>query len=291
MTAAAARAAEGPRLPRPLLWIGVPVAAVLLTALFVFLGFPYDRVRDGVAANLGRATGSQVQIAELGPGLSPLGPGVVARGITARLPDGQTWKITRLKLRPAWSLAWLGGTAAVAMDLEAPEGRLGGTLYAGDEPGFDGELAGVQLGRLPLDGLLAGIALDGQASGDVDLRSTAAGPRGRVDLEAEGGSLGLPGLPVALPYQSLEAELALRDDGTRIERISLDGPMLSGEAEGSLAAGPLPRARLDLRVKLAVREPSLQPMIQSMGVRLAGDGTADVRVTGTLSRPEVRPAR
>ena len=291
MSAAAARAG-GPRpIPRPLIWLGVPLAALLLTSLFVFLGFPYERVRESLAAQIGAASGARVEIARLRPGLSLLGPALVAEDIAATLADGSRWEVERARLRPAWSLAWLRGGAALAIDVAAPLGRARGTLYAGGEPGFDGELSEVALARLPLAALVADLALDGTAQADVDLRATPGGPRGSVALRARSGSLGLPGLPVALPFETLETELEL-GDAVQVRTLSLDGPMLSLHGEGRLGPGtPLSQAPLDVQLSLEVREASLRPMLQSLGVRPGADGKAELRLAGSAARPLVRPAR
>ena len=67
----------------------------------------------------------------------------------------------------------------------------------------------MDLGRLPLSGVAPDLALDGIARADVDVRSGERGPEGRVELHAAEGSVGLPGLPVALPFQSLDAAATL----------------------------------------------------------------------------------
>jgi len=280
------------RLPRPLLWLGVPLAAVLLTGLFVFLGFPYERVREALASQLGAASGSQVQIAQLEPGLSLLGPVLVAQGVEARFPGGEAFALERARLRPAWSFAWVQGEPALAVDLRAPEGRMVGTVYAGGRPGFVGRLEEVELGRLPVERLLRDLALDGRASADIDLRQGPRGAEGRVVLDAREGSLGLPDLPMALPYQRLEGEIdLLPEGGVEIGRLSLEGPMLAVSGSGSVGSLDDPaRATLDLLARVEVREASLRPMLRELGLRLDTEGSTEVRLGGTLARPVVRSA-
>lgn len=294
MSAALATPGSGSptQIPRGLLWVGVPLAAVLLTGMFVFLGFPYERVREALASQLGAASGAQVRIAGLDPGLSVLGPVLVAQGVEARFPDGGAFALERARLRPAWSFAWVQGEPALAVDLTAPEGRMVGTLYAGARPGFVGRLEEVELGRLPVERLLRDLALDGLASADIDLRQGPRGPEGSVVLDAREGSLGLPDLPMALPYERLEGEIdLLPEGGVEIHRLSLEGPMLTVSGSGSVGSLDDPaRATLDVLARVEVREASLRPVLRQMGLRLGTEGSTEVRLGGTLARPVVRSA-
>ncbi len=278
-------------LPRPLLWIGTPVVGLLLVVFFVYMGFPYDRLRDQLAVQVGNATGARVEIGALEPAPSLLGPGLRARTVVAHLRDGGALRLDRARLRPAWSLGWLTGDPAVALDVSGDElGRVKGTATLGDAPGFDGDVADLALAQLPLRDLLGQLQLDGVVTGDVDIEFGDAGPEGRLDLFAVDGSLGLPGMPLALPFAELQADVELgTDPRVRIERFSLEGPMLSVSGEGTVGASPIfDRAPLDLALRIEVREPSFRPMIQGLGVRLDRNGATQARVGGTVGRPQVR---
>jgi type II secretion system protein N len=272
------------------LWVGVPIAGVILVSFFFFLGFPWDALRDVVAAQASAATGSRVAIDELGAGLSPLGPVLEAQGVTATLPGGEALELDRARLRPAWSWNWLRGGAALAVDLSAPEGRLRGTVYAGSQPGFDGRIDDLNLSRLPLSGVAPNLALDGVAAADIDVRKGEAGPEGRVEFHAADGSLGLPGLPVALPYQSLDATAVLGGDAQlRLERFALGGPMLSAQGDGVVTSAPsFSTGPLDATLHVEVHEAGVRPMMRNLGVRLDDAGRGDVRLGGTLAAPTVR---
>ena len=270
--------------------IGIPVGAVLLTLFFVAAGFPYDRVRDLVAAKAGQALRAQVRMASLGPSFSLLGPGVHVTGLDATLADGQRITLEQATLRPAWSTSWLRGRPALHVDLQGVQGRAVGTLTLGSEPGFDGDLVGVDLSKLPLESALSGLSLDGIASGEIDVKRTEAGPRGRFDLQAKGGSVALPGVPVALPFETLEAKAKLTDqflaEGVAVE---LTGPMLTAQISGNVGQAPLPMAApLDLQLRVKVVDPSLQPMLAGTGLRFGPDGSADMKLTGTAGRPLLR---
>ena len=59
--------------PRSLLLVGVPLAGVFLVSLFIYLGFPYDKLGDRIKAETQRA--SAVRISSTGSALSsaPMG--------------------------------------------------------------------------------------------------------------------------------------------------------------------------------------------------------------------------
>lgn len=270
--------------------IGIPVGAVLLTLFFVAAGFPYDRVRDLVAAQVGRALQAEVRMRSLGPSLSLLGPGVHVEGLDVALAGGQRLALDEATVRPAWSMSWLRGRPALHVDLAGPQGRAVGTLTLGAEPGFDGDLDQVDLSKLPLESALSGLSLDGIASGTLDLRRTGAGPRGSFDLEARGGSVALPGVPVALPYETLEAKGKLTDQllAEGLE-VALTGPMLTAQISGTVGQAAIPAAApLDLALRVQVVDPSLQPMLMGTGLRFGQDGSAEMKLTGTAGRPMLR---
>lgn len=283
-------AAGGVPLARGLLWVGLPLAGVVLVAFFFVLGFPYDLVRDAVAAQLSAASGAQVTIQRLGPGLSLLGPQFVAEGVRVTLSDGTPLEVEHARLRPAWSTSWFGGTPALALDVAAPEGRVVGTAWIGAEPGFNGELRDVALARLPLERFVPDLMLAGVANLALDLRSAEDGTSGYLELEARDGSIGVPGMPVDLPYATLEGRAEFGGESrVRVERLVMDGPMLAVEASGTLGAGPRAETSpLDATLRIEVRERSLRPMVRDLGVRLDPQGRAEVKLAGTLARPVVR---
>lgn len=270
--------------------IGLPIGAVLLTLFFVAVGFPYDRVRDLVAARAGQALQARVRMASLGPSFSLLGPGVHVTGLDATLANGQRVTLDEATVRPAWSTSWLRGRPSLHVDVSGALGRAAGTLTLGAEPGFDGDLYDVDLAKLPLESALSGLSLDGIATGSVDVQRTATGPRGRFDLEAKGGSVALPGIPVALPFETLAAKALLTDqylaEGLA---VNLQGPMLTAQISGNVGQAPMPMAApLDLQVRVQVVDPSLQPMLAGTGLRFGPDGSADMKLTGTAGRPLLR---
>jgi len=278
------------RLPRWLLVLGVPLAGVVLVAFFVFLRFPFDRFSDVLAAQAGRALGAEVVIGDLEPALTVGGPGFVARNVLVRWPGGERATVAEARLRPAWSLSWLGLSPAFRLDADSDLGGVAGRVTVGEAPGFDGRLEGVALARLPLTRFTQGASLDGRLDLETDLRLREGAPVGDATFRASDGSLALAQLPVALPFTALHGTLPFADDGAvALEDVALEGPMVSGEVRGGTQPGPSPwLAPLELDVRLQVSDRNLRPAFRSAGLRLAPDGSADLRVRGTLSAPIVR---
>ena len=177
-------------------------------------------------------------------------------------------------MRPAWSLSWLRGDAALAVDLSAPEGACAEPcMRARSRDSTAASTSWISAGcRCPA--WPPTWALDGFATADVDVRSGERGPEGRVELHAVEGSVGLPGLPVALPFQSLDAAATLGGDAQlRLERFALGGPMLSADGEAVVASAPaFATAPLDATLHIEVHEAGVRPMVRNLGVRLDTEG-------------------
>jgi type II secretion system protein N len=268
----------------------IPLAAALLTLLFTLCGFPYDRLAPSVAAKASQGLGAKVSIASVGPSVSLLGLGVRASGVSVAWPDGSQLKLDSLRVRPAWSFAWLRGRPALALRLAAPLGQLSGTLVLGSQPGFDGAIHDLELAKLPLQNLVPGASIDGKANGDLDVTNTPGGARGSFHIEARDGSLGLPNLPFALPYTTLSTDVRLTDAAlAEITSLELDGPLLAVRASGSIGrAMLLAAAPVNLSLRLQAKDSSVRPLLAAAGLRVAADGTAELRVTGTAGQPLVR---
>lgn len=281
-----------PLLPRSRLRrVLVLVAAYLaLTSAFVCARFPVDRLAPRIAAAASAATGARVEIADLELNVIALLPSLHAREVAVTTPGGTRVRLDRMRVRPAWSLSWLRGAPALALSLRAGTGRVDGTLRLGRTPGFAGDLEQVDLRQLPLTVLADyGVSLDGKLGGEVDLRMGEQGPEGDLKLHAADGSLALPGLPIAVPFERLAAEATLGGDAlARIATLTLDGPMVSLEANGTVGHAPNPAfAPLSLQGRVQVREPALRDLVADAGVALGSDGAANLAIGGTLAAPEL----
>ncbi len=283
-------AAAPEALPRSAQIAAIAGAAIFLVALFIVTGFPYDRLAELLAARAGQYTGARVAIAALGPSLSLRGPELEAQGVQVTWPGGFSVALDEVEVGPGWSLAWLRGRPALRAALLGPIGSLRFTWTSGDPPQWQGSLRDVDLTRLPLGGWLAGAEVEGRVDADFDLVLADGGLRGSAYLEAWEGSITLPGFPVAVPYTTLAGELRF-DERVRVEIVSLvlEGPALNAQIQGRVgAAAQAERAPLSLEVDLSTSGPALADVLRSAGLEVASDGTARIRVSGTLTRPQVR---
>lgn len=264
--------------------IAAALACVALTGLFVVRGFPYDLLAARISAWVAEATPFELAIGELGPSFSLLGPGVQASGVRVTAPGGAGLRIDRLRIRPAWSFAWLLLRPAFHVGAEFAGGSVDGTLGTG--PSFAGSVGALDLEQLPVAVLWPGAALTGHVDADLDVRATPEGPAGSISLAAQQGSAKLPRLPIPLPFETLSARLALGGDAlATVEELHLQGPAVEAQVTGSL--GPAPtfgQAPLDLRVELAV-DSGLRAGLEAYGVPLRPDGRGSLHVTGTPARP------
>ena len=287
--AAAARAGGAPG-SRPVGVFGIALACVLLTLFFLFMGFPYDRLGERLAAELNRGDGTQLSFQELGPYVSLTGPGFEATGARITTADGIRLQLDRARLRPAWSLAWLRLTPAVHLDLEGPPGRVIGVVTLGEARGFEGRLEAIDLAQLPKNLVAPGAALAGTLDAVIDLHAASPGPQGSISLSAREGSLGAPDLlPMAVPFDELSANLRLGDGAfVEVESFETQSPLFSAQASGTIATAPsFANAPLDLQVELQI-DPSFRGALRGAGIRISRDGKATFHIRGTPTKPVVR---
>jgi type II secretion system protein N len=277
-------------IPRPLLITGSSVAGFLLVGLFVFLGFPYDRLGELAAFHLEQSTGYQIEIRKIEPRLTIGGPGLKLSDLDIRAGEGRSYRIQRLRVRPAWSLGWLRAQPALHLDIETPDGRALGILEIASEPGWRGVIQAVDLAQLPLPSRV-GLGLAGRLDADLDLRLREDGPAGSFSLEARDGSIQHPALPLAVPFTRLAANVDLGSErfAAVVRSFELEGPLIMLQAQGSLGRGAQPREQaVDLDVQLQAPNPTTQALMQGFGVALDAEGRTRVHIGGSLESPQVR---
>lgn len=279
----AAPTAEGGRSPRI---STILLAGVLLTATFMLLRFPYERLADRLAAAVEARSGARVQLGSVSLGLVRWGPGLRADGARIQLPSGSRVDLESLGVRPALSLSWLAGRPALATELVGPQGRARGVVTLGTGGGFRGRLEDVVLGQLPPELLSGPFQLDGVADIDVDLAGGEQGSEGRVVFEAREGILQHPQLPLPMPFQKLDGEIELGGDAmATIHRLGLESPLASGKAKGTIGrAARFELAPLDLDLELTVSGP-IRGSLAAQGVKVGRDGELRMSVMGTPAQP------
>lgn len=282
-----------PALPRGRRARAVALAAayLALTAVFAAAGFPTQRLAPRVAAALEAATGARVALGRLEPGFVLLGPQLRAYDVEVVWPGGFRLRFDRARVRPAWSLSWFTGEPSLALALRSDLGEVDGTARLGAAPAFHGTVSGLALGRLPQDVLGAGVRLEGSLDADVDLRVGPQAPEGELALRARAGSLSLPSLPIGIPFERLDGDLALGGDSMlTLHSVALEGPLVALRGNGRVGqAAEVGSAPLALEVRIEAREPALRQLLAAQGIALGPDGGADLAIGGTLGEPVVRP--
>jgi len=276
-------------LPLPLRITGIAVAALVLTGFFAYLRFPYDRLAESISARLAAGTGLRVEIGRLAPSPQLAGPGLMAENVRIRRPDGSVVQIDRLRVRPAWSLAWLIARPALHLQAESPVARLEGVVLLRGPRHFEGDLSEVDLTELLGAETLAGARLEGRADFELDVVFEESGPRGPVRIAARDGVLSHPQLPMAVPYEELSGSLALGGESwVEIQNLDLRSPLGSGTLKGTVGRAPDPgQAPLQLEIAIQV-SPEIHGSLAAQGVRVGRDGQLRYRVLGTAAAPIVR---
>jgi type II secretion system protein N len=267
----------------------ISLGCVLLTIFFIYRGFPYDRVGESLARTLSRTSGAQVTIEGLGPRLELAGPGIEITGVRITSQGGTTWNVDRARLRPAWSMSWLRLEPAVHTWVEIHGGHAEGVFTRAESLAWRGRLYEVDLAQVPVTSLWPDAAFSGTLKGRFDLHSSPMGPDGIVRLEASGGTLSLPGVPAAVPFDQLTAALKRGENYLfRIQSLRIESPLFSATVKGSVMRGPsLAEGIVNLQIQLTA-DPAVRPALELANIRVSADGHATLRVGGTLADPGIQ---
>ncbi len=277
--AAMQRRARGAR-GRGALVLGV----VLLFAVFVAARFPYQRLLPPLLQAASAASGAQIEVSRLALGLGWLGPHVAASDVRLRWPVAPELVLDSVHVRPAWSFAWLTGSPVWHVAAEGPPGSWDGELAADHVAGRWTE---VDTDALPWVLLGTTAPLHGRISGVVDLSRSDGAFSGSAQLEGADGSIDLPGLPVAIPFEALVAELAIAPDLLTVSSGRISGPLVTASIAGTATAegGAFAVWPIDLAVEIEEVDPALRGYLTPLGIPVDGQGHAKLRVTGSLSAP------
>jgi type II secretion system protein N len=265
------------------------LAAFALTALLMVLRFPYDRVATSIAQQLEQRTGSRVTFGSFGLAFVRWGPGFAAKSVEVVSPDGTRMSFDRIGMRPALSLAWLTGGAAMATEVESQRGDVSGVTTFGKSPGFSGEMRDIDLEQIPQQSSGAPLHLKGRADLDIDVVMREDGPVGSVGFEARDGLLTHPELPMPMPFTKLAGEIDLGGQHwAEIKQFSLESPLATGHARGTIGkATAFANAPLDLALEFTVSG-AVQGSLRAQGVSVGNSGDVHVAISGTPMRPVVR---
>ncbi len=278
-------ASIGP-LSRPWRIAAIAAAALLLTSAFMYLGFPYDRLAGIAAEQIEGSTGYRIVHGPVAASPGLLGPGITVLDLRAIAPNGDSWEFSRIRVRPAWSLAWFTAIPAIFVHAEADFGQLRGVTTVSSAPAFDGEVTGVDLTRLLVEVLPRGAQLTGNADIVADVTMGPDGAEGPISFSLRDGTLSYPGLPIDVPYEQIDAELRLGGELTaEILSLTIRSPLGSGTLAGTVGrSAAIESAPLDLTIEIAASE-DVRSLLKAQGVRLGKDGQISLRVGGTVGSP------
>jgi type II secretion system protein N len=279
-------------IPRALLILGVPIAGFWITLSFIILGFPYNVLADNLGARLEQSLKIALDIGDVAVKVSPAGPGFSFQDVSARFPDGQTYDLDRLYIRPAWSFSWLRGSPSLVVDVATPLGSADGTLEIGEPKRWDGELRGVDLAKLPLTSQgAAGIEISGIVDATVNLVYGEGEIAGNVDFQAEDGVLAHDAMPMGMPYKTFTGQLHLGTEASlaEFEAFRIDSPMMGAALSGTIGrADQAKDAPLDVTLKLSDADPTLLEIFKNTGAKITGPGAAELHVGGTWGAPALK---
>ncbi len=287
--AAATHHRAGEALPRPLMAIGVPCAGLLLTAIFLVRGFPYDELGAWIAKRIEQRHGIHLAIGYVEPTLQLAGPALEGRQLRATFQDRPPQQIDRALVRPAWSMSWLTGEPALHLELEGPPGRLNGTLRWNGGPAWVGSLRGARPEAPPIADWIPIGGLEGDLEAKLDVARAENGIEGRVEFEIRDGSISIPGFTAPLPFEHLTGELDLGGDAyARLTSLRFEGPSAKGSGSGKIGrAQPLERAPIGFEFELEV-DSEVARTVRASGVKVSAGGSAIARISGTVADPKIR---
>lgn len=276
-------------IPRPLLWVLVPTAALALVTIFVFLRFPFGEFAPTLARQLSQSTGGEVLIGDIEPQWTIGGPGMAARDVRVVMPDRTRIDVDPLTIRPAWSTSWLGGDPAFKLTALSTLGEVEGTLELGDTPAWRGDFTEIDLALLPLPPT-EGFAIEGLLTGEADLSLGADGIRGPLHFEAVAGRLDHSALPVGIEFDQIRGDLFLGGlQNVEIQSLEFAGPIIEASGKGTiLSQSPEQEPSLDLEVEIEIKNPPLRAMLEGMGLPLGGQGSSRFSIQGTPSQPRLK---
>jgi len=210
-------------------------------AIFAYLTFPYERVRDFIVQEVERpagpdgrrkASGMELEIEELSPSWIT---GVELTKVVFRKPSdeegatGMEIKLDELELRPS-IIGLLTGNLGASFEAAVGDGSIEGAYDSSEEEtSLDLELDAVDLADLgALASLLKGLPVTGTATGTIDLTlaDDVKATTGEIDLSLTGLSIG-----------DGEAKLKVGNmgDGFTIERINAGDVKIRFEVEEGVA--------------------------------------------------------
>jgi type II secretion system protein N len=279
----------GDALPRPLITIGVPCAGVLLIAFFLIRGFPYDKLGELIADRIERSHGIHLAVGDVGPALQLAGLALESTQLRVTFPDRSPQQIDRALIRPAWSLSWLTGEPTFHVELDTPSGSADGTLHWNGAASWVGTIRNARPDLPPISDWIPIGGFEGTLEAMIDISMGESGPEGLVEFEIRDGSIFLPGLSAALPFENLTGAASFGGDAyAKLTSLSFEGPLASGSGSGTIRlAEPLEQAPIGFEFQIVAKD-EVGRAVRAGGLRLKSGGEGLAKISGTVGKPKIR---
>jgi type II secretion system protein N len=281
--------------------LGFVVYGFVVFAVYLYLTFPYDLVRQRLVEQFNRL-GVRLTIGEMRPGWLP---GLEMRHIRVQANQasaaGDLLRLQALRILPA-SFPFLADRWRIRLEGVLYDGRLQGTVRlpaanGTDTWGIAGHVSHLQLGQYALLQQQDSPFLRGRLTGEVEMTLDPQGQirQGRVDLRLDsvafdGQSLQLP-LPRTITCDSGQAQLELMPHQMQITSFSCQGNDLALQARGTVSLRqPLDRSVLNLRLQLqseTVYRQEIALLGELVNQRPDRQGLLRFSIRGTFQRPRV----
>lgn len=276
-----------------LLYVGVIFAA---TAVFLYLRFPTEMVKDFISAQISRsAPDVKLDIATLTPNF-PAGVTLKDVDVTYQNQTAFIADQAKISARPT---SLLSDQKTISYDLDTSGGQIKGhAVIRGDATGsgvdVKAKFESIQLKSIPAIKTFSGYDVAGILDGSVNVNGSERNGSAQTAftiaqciIELAQPLFGID----KLTFQLIDTELAMNGQRIRVKRCDLNGDEVDGRITGSLTVrNPYGKTRLNL---LGVLKPQpafnaklskMIPVALLSGTNIQRKGIP-FKITGTLDKP------
>ena len=267
---------------------GIALLGIVLTLFFVYLGFPYERLAENVAAQVASRSEMTMRFGGAGPQLTWLGPGFELEEVVLVPNRGQAIPLGDVVIRPAWSISWFRGVPAAHIGVSSEPMEASLAIWLDSPMHIEGSIKEFNLVGLTQAGSLNRADLKGFVELEFDLAGSGVDPwQGSVQIRAKNGSFTPPDLGTPIPFESFDSAVILPGDGfIQVESARLDGPALNASGQGRIAWTPEKgTGALDFDFDLEILEPGLPAKLRIAKIPVDQAGKGKLRIGGTLAKP------
>ena len=288
---------------RPEAWreiLAWTVAGVTILVLCLAATFPYGMLQARIVAELKRATGLEIRVADWTVGL-PLG--LEWRNVSLSQSNWTPLQLAMLQAKLGVMKA-LGGTLGLDVvaqldDTASPTGIAKATLTASSLSLADSVTIKGQVQHVDLSKILRRYVTHGTLSGDFSHRidsgqTTVTTTKGEGTWTAEAADLVIDQIPLgngrtlSLTFGKVSAGLACRDLRCDVTQLKGDGIDGSFTGEGTvILQQPMPQSQLNLTVTV-IPGPGFASKAGTLGIPSPPPGTPlTVKIVGTLAQVRI----